>query len=400
MSVRVCLIGAGRAGKVHANSLTQHVPRGALVALVDSVPETLESTGEQFGVPAAQRFQTLEAALEWNGFDAVVITTPTFTHKPLAVMAAQAGKHVFLEKPMALSLEECDAIIQAAETAGVVLQIGFMRRFDPEFAAAYERIQAGEIGQPMLVKSLTHGPGLPPPWARDLKQSNGMLAEVNSHDWDCTRWLMGSNPQRVYVEIASDDAIIPHASACPQHDAHRATMPTQPQWPDLTTKTPPAPTSATSWANSIPTIPTTDPDELAMAMDYLVDCIGWEDNRAVRNEAAFQLSELAYTLRGPILDLPPVASTNPWQEVKDGDPRLLMVFQDHYSYRRPKGKRKNNLVIGPGYKLALIIPNAQDPRHGRPQAIFAWRLERYRHDRDYGANCAFFRNESRFQPAT
>ncbi len=132
-----------------------------------------------------------------------------------------------------------------------------------------------------------------------------------------------------------------------------------------------------------------------MAMDYLVECIGREDNRAVANEAAFQLSELAYTLRGPLLDLPPVASTNPWQEVKDGDPRLLMVFQDHYSYRPPKGKRKNNLVIGPGYKLALIVPNAEDPRHGRPQAIFAWRLERYRHDRDYGANCAFFRNESR-----
>lgn len=203
MPVRVCLIGAGRAGKVHANSLTHHVPRGTLVALVDSVPETLESTGEQFGVPAAQRFPTLEAALEWNGFDAVVITTPTFTHKALAVMAAQAGKHVFLEKPMALSLEECDTIIQTAEKAGVVLQIGFMRRFDPEFAAAYERIQAGEIGQPMMVKSLTHGPGLPPPWARDLKQSNGMLAEVNSHDWDCTRWLMGSNPQRVYVEVAN-----------------------------------------------------------------------------------------------------------------------------------------------------------------------------------------------------
>jgi myo-inositol 2-dehydrogenase/D-chiro-inositol 1-dehydrogenase/scyllo-inositol 2-dehydrogenase (NAD+) len=203
MTIRVCLVGAGRAAKVHANSLTRHVRAASAVCLVDPSAEVLADTGEQFGIGAAQRFNTLEDALTWGMFDAVVITTPTFTHKSLAVTAAQAGKHVFLEKPMALSLEECDAIIQAAKDAGVVLQIGFMRRFDPEFAAAYERIQAGEIGQPMMIKSLTHGPGLPPAWARDLELSNGMLAEVNSHDWDCTRWLMGSNPERVYVETAN-----------------------------------------------------------------------------------------------------------------------------------------------------------------------------------------------------
>ena len=92
---------------------------------------------------------------------------------------------------------------QPAQRNGVLLQLGFMRRFDPEFAAAAERIQAGEIGRPMMIKSLTHGPGLPPAWARDLKTSNGMLAEVNSHDWDCVRWLMGSNLERVYTEVAN-----------------------------------------------------------------------------------------------------------------------------------------------------------------------------------------------------
>ncbi len=199
--VRMVLIGAGRAGRVHAHSLVHHVPGGTLAGLVDSVPETLQETGALYGVDA--QYETLEAALDKLDFDAVVITTPTFTHRELAVMAAEAGKHVFCEKPMALSLEECDAMIAAADRSGVFLQIGFMRRFAPEFAAAFDRIQAGEIGQPMLVKSLTHGPGLPPPWARDLKTSNGMLAEVNSHDWDCTRWLMGSNPQRVYVETAN-----------------------------------------------------------------------------------------------------------------------------------------------------------------------------------------------------
>jgi len=200
-SVRVCLIGAGRAGKVHANSLRRHVPSGEVVALVDSNPEALQATGEQFGVEA--RFPTLEQALDRLAFDAVVITTPTHTHCPLAVTAAEAGKHVLLEKPMALSLEECDRILAAVDRAGVLLQMAYMRRFDPEFVAAFARIQAGEIGQPMIIKSLSHGPGLPPPWARDIATSNGLLAEVNSHDWDCTRWLISSNPQRVYTEVAN-----------------------------------------------------------------------------------------------------------------------------------------------------------------------------------------------------
>jgi predicted dehydrogenase len=199
--IRVCLVGAGRAAKVHASSLAHHLPAGRLVAIVDTNRDVLQETADQFGIEG--RFEILEEALEVAGFDAVVITTPTFTHAPLAMMAANAGKHVFLEKPMALTLAECDAITAAADAKGVFLQIGFMRRFDPEFEAAARRIEAGEIGRPMLIKSLTHGPGLPPPWARDLKSSNGMLAEVNSHDWDCIRWLMGSNPQRVYVEVAN-----------------------------------------------------------------------------------------------------------------------------------------------------------------------------------------------------
>lgn len=198
---RFCLIGAGRAGKVHAKSLTQYLPNAELVAIVDAVPEVLNATADEFGITG--RYNNLSGAAVNADFDAVIITTPTFTHMELAVGAINAGKHVFLEKPMAMSVEECDNIIMAAESRRLVLQIGFMRRFSPEFDAAYQRIQAGEIGTPMLVKSLTHGPGLPPPWARDLKTSNGMLAEVNSHDWDCVRWLMGSDPVRVYAEVAN-----------------------------------------------------------------------------------------------------------------------------------------------------------------------------------------------------
>ena len=199
--IRVCLVGAGRVAQVHGNSLVNHVPNGMLTAVVDQDKDVLNTTADKLGVK--HRFSSLDDAIEKGDFDAVVITTPTFVHADLAIKAAQAGKHILLEKPMALTLEECDAIIAAAEKSGIILQLGFMRRFDPEFTAAAARIENGEIGRPMLIKSLTHGPGLPPPWARDLKISNGSLAEVNSHDWDCVRWLMMDDYERIYVEVAN-----------------------------------------------------------------------------------------------------------------------------------------------------------------------------------------------------
>ena len=199
--VRICMIGAGRVAKVHANSLTGHTPGSDLVAVVDTNEQTLTETADDYDIKG--RYTSLEDALNDVEFDAVVITTPTFTHKDLAVTAANAGKHIFMEKPMAMTIDECDAIAEAADKNSVIVQLGFMRRFQPEFAMAAERIAAGEIGIPMTIKSLTNGPGLPPPWANDLKTSNGMLAEVNSHDLDCVRWLMGSNPYRIYVETAN-----------------------------------------------------------------------------------------------------------------------------------------------------------------------------------------------------
>lgn len=198
---KICVIGAGRVGKLHSGNLRRYIPIGEVVALVDTVPETLKQTGYEYGID--DRYTALDEALDKSEFEAVVITTPTPTHMQLAVMAAERGKHVFLEKPMAMDLGECDTIIESCEKNGVHLQLGFMRHFDPDFALAHERVRSGEIGEPMMVKSLTHGPGLPPPWARDLKTSNGNLAEVNSHDLDATRWFMDSNPARIYVEVSN-----------------------------------------------------------------------------------------------------------------------------------------------------------------------------------------------------
>jgi myo-inositol 2-dehydrogenase / D-chiro-inositol 1-dehydrogenase len=199
---RLCMVGAGRVGRLHTRNLTEHAGhRAEIAAIVDPERRIAEELAADYDVPLV--CSSLDEALERGDLDGAVITTPTFTHHPLAVQAFEAGLHVHLEKPMAMNLRECAAITAAAERAGTVLQIGFMRRFDLEFRAARRRIEAGEIGRPMLIKSLTHGPGLPPPWACDPRLSNGMLAEVNSHDWDAVRWLMGSNPARVMAETAN-----------------------------------------------------------------------------------------------------------------------------------------------------------------------------------------------------
>ena len=198
--LRVVVVGAGRAGTVHAMNLADYAARAQVTGVVDASEEAAAALADRAGGCAT--WTRLEDALAASELDAIVISTPTFTHRQLAVSAAGAGKHVFCEKPMALTVDECDEMIAAAAAAGVVLQIGFMRRFQPEFVEARRRIKAGELGAPMVIKSLTRGPGLPPRWAWDLTRSNGMLAEVNSHDFDCVRWLVGSELERVYAEVA------------------------------------------------------------------------------------------------------------------------------------------------------------------------------------------------------
>jgi len=198
--VRLALVGAGRAGMLHAHNATHWARQAQLTCVVEADAATREKASAELGVPA---FDGLGDALASASFDAVVITTPTFTHCELAVASARQCKHIFCEKPMALSLDECDEMAASAEAAGVVLQVGFVRRFQPEFVEAKRRIDEGEIGKPMVVKSLTRGPGLPPAWAHDIQRSNGMLAEVNSHDFDCVRWLAGSEVERVYAETAN-----------------------------------------------------------------------------------------------------------------------------------------------------------------------------------------------------
>jgi len=193
----IAVIGTGRAGLIHAGNFARSVPGARLVALVDPVVDSLVRAQDSLGV--RDGLADYRLALERADVQAVVIATPTVFHREIAVAAARAGKHVLCEKPMAMNVAECDEIVLAAEAAGIVLQIGFMRRYSESYLQAKARIDAGEIGAVVQVKTHTYGPSYPRPWMFDLKKSNGPLAEVNSHDFDTVRWLTGSNLVEVHA---------------------------------------------------------------------------------------------------------------------------------------------------------------------------------------------------------
>jgi len=196
-SIGVAVIGAGRAGMIHARNFSRKFADAHLVCVVDPVETACRSAIEELGID--EFYLDYRKALEDERIEAVVVVTPTVLHRDIVVQAAAAGKHILCEKPMAMNVAECRQMIDAADAAGVKLQIGFMRRFDRSFVAAREAVDSGAIGEVVLVKSLTHGPSVPQPWMYDIRKSNGPLAEVSSHDIDTLRWFTGSEFSEVYA---------------------------------------------------------------------------------------------------------------------------------------------------------------------------------------------------------
>ncbi len=195
--LKLCLIGAGRAGMVHARNYAFEISNTKIVAVVDANKKVAEEAAKELN--ASNFFIELEEALAGVEFDAVCIGAPTFVHAETVIRAANAGKHIFCEKPLSTTLKEAEQMESAIKRNNVKFQIGFMRRFDQNFLKAKKIIDQGEIGNPILVKSVGRGPGLPPQWYCDVKRSNGLLAEVNSHDFDSLRWLSGSDYEQVYA---------------------------------------------------------------------------------------------------------------------------------------------------------------------------------------------------------
>jgi myo-inositol 2-dehydrogenase/D-chiro-inositol 1-dehydrogenase/scyllo-inositol 2-dehydrogenase (NAD+) len=208
-SLGIAVIGSGRAGMIHARNFASGLEGARLVAMVDPIPAAREAALRELGIDKG--YPDYRQALADRAVDAVVVVTPTAYHREIVVAAAEAGKNVLCEKPMAMTADECSAMIAACESAGVKLQIGFMRRYHPDFLAAKEALDSGAIGDPVLVKSLTRGPSVPQPWMYDIAKSNGPLAEVNSHDIDTLRWFAGDDFAEVYA--VADNYRCPEARA-------------------------------------------------------------------------------------------------------------------------------------------------------------------------------------------
>ena len=195
--VSLGLIGAGRAGMIHARNFRAAVPNAALAAVADPCRENVQAALQELEIEKG--YEDYRELLKDEEIDAVIIVTPTKYHCEIAVEAARAGKHILCEKPMAMTVEECEIMEEAAARCHVKLQVAFMRRFDSAFMEARSVVDAGDIGDVVMVRSNTRGPSIPKPWMYDISKSNGPLAEVNSHDIDTLRWFTGSEFKTVYA---------------------------------------------------------------------------------------------------------------------------------------------------------------------------------------------------------
>lgn len=199
-TISIGLIGAGRIGTSHARVLAERLPGVRLAAVADPRPDVAEALAGRFG---ARALSDVRALVRDPDIDAVVITASSEAHADLVVAAAEAGKAIFCEKPMSLTLDDADRATRAARDAGVILQVGFNRRFDAGFRAAHDAVASGAIGNVQLMRSLTRDPGLVnpaavPPWT--------IFTQTLIHDFDTLLWLNpGADPIEVF---ATADALV------------------------------------------------------------------------------------------------------------------------------------------------------------------------------------------------
>ena len=194
-TITVGLIGAGRIGRLHAQHLAFRIPQAHLVAVSDIVPEVAATCAAACDCPTVTHDH--RAILEAPDVEAVVICSSTDTHSQLIEEAAAAGKHIFCEKPIDFDLGRIDRALAAVEQAGVKLQIGFNRRFDPNFKRVRDLVAAGEIGQPHILRITSRDPAPPP--IEYVKVSGGIFLDMTIHDFDMARYLIDSPVEEVYV---------------------------------------------------------------------------------------------------------------------------------------------------------------------------------------------------------
>lgn len=197
----VGVLGVGEMGRRHAENLRRLVPEARLVAIADVSEQRAKQTAEELEIEHA--YASLEQMLERKDIGAVLIATPDKLHAAAIRTAAAAGKDILCEKPLATNLEDAQAALHEVSRAKVRLQVGFMRRYDPGYAAAAKRIADGEIGTPVIFKSVGRDRD-EPPIASYLSNVNGMIFYTNTiHDFDLARWLMRDEVTEVHAYTTS-----------------------------------------------------------------------------------------------------------------------------------------------------------------------------------------------------
>ncbi len=196
--LNIGLIGAGRIGRLHAQHLAHRVPRARLVAVADVVIEAARACAEENSVPKV--VSDFRAVLDDPDVDAIVVCSATDTHARIIEDAAAAGKHIFCEKPIDLSLERTDVALGAVHRSGVKLQVGFNRRFDANYRRARAAITNGEVGTVWRVHIVSRDPEAPS--LEYIRSSGGMFVDMTIHDFDMARFLVGSEVEEVFATTA------------------------------------------------------------------------------------------------------------------------------------------------------------------------------------------------------
>lgn len=195
--LKVGIIGAGRIGQVHAKSITYHIPQAEIVAISDIYFEGAKKVAAELGIPNC--YEDYHEILNNPEIKAVLICSSTDTHADIAIEAAKAGKHIFCEKPVDLTVDKIKAVIAAVKEAGVKLQIGFNRRYDHNFAAIKSMVNDGKIGDLQIIKITSRDPE--PPSPAYVKVSGGIFLDMTVHDFDMARFI-GGEVEEVYVNAA------------------------------------------------------------------------------------------------------------------------------------------------------------------------------------------------------
>jgi myo-inositol 2-dehydrogenase/D-chiro-inositol 1-dehydrogenase len=189
------LIGAGRIGKLHANNITHLIPDAQIKIVADILGDSIKDWANSLEIPRVTA--DYREVINDPEIGAALICSSTDTHADLIVAAARAGKHIFCEKPVDLSVAKIKTALQAVEEAGVKLQIGFNRRFDHNHRSVKEAILAGKVGEPQLIQITSRDPAPPP--LEYIKVSGGLFLDMTIHDFDMARFLAGSEVTAVYA---------------------------------------------------------------------------------------------------------------------------------------------------------------------------------------------------------